>query len=259
MFARRAKLLWLLLIFSDLVLLVLAFELAYLVRAHLPQLRTFFLSPGVFAGLLVTAGGLWAALGLILQVYRRPENFGAGRMVRLTISQTFWFGMALATAIYLLKLGDISRSFAAMFVFLNFLLQVAGRLAARRVRQLLQREIAGQRCYLLVGTGPKAIELAQLIEKNKDHGDRVVGFVREPQEPPPAQDAANLLYPVWELAALPALLEEHVVDEILFAVSKDQLEKMEDLLLTCEEQGVRTRVLVDFFPHLRSDVSLDRL
>ncbi|MBI4459413.1 MAG: sugar transferase [Acidobacteria bacterium] len=61
------------------------------------------------------------------------------------------------------------------------------------------------------------------------------------------------------MAALPALLEEHVVDDILFAVSKDQLEKMEDLLLTCEEQGVRTRVLVDFFPHLRSDVSLDRL
>ncbi|OFW00706.1 MAG: hypothetical protein A3G20_02400 [Acidobacteria bacterium RIFCSPLOWO2_12_FULL_59_11] len=259
MFARRAKLLWLLLIFSDLVLLALSFELAYLVRAHLPQLRTFFLSPGVAAALLLTSGIIWAGLGLALQVYRRPESFRTGRMVRLTISQTFWFGMALATAIYLLKLGEISRSFAALFVILNFLLQVSGRLAARRMRQLLQREFAGQHCYLLVGTGPKAIELAQLIERNKDQGDRVVGFVREPEGPPPAQDAFSRCYPVWEFAALPQMLEEHVVDEVLFAVSKAQLEKMEDLLLACEEQGVKTRVLVDFFPHLRSDISFDRL
>ncbi|MGH9786175.1 MAG: sugar transferase, partial [Terriglobia bacterium] len=40
---------------------------------------------------------------------------------------------------------------------------------------------------------------------------------------------------------------------------KDQLEKLEELLLTCEEQGIKTRVLVDFFPHLRSDISLDKL
>src|SRR5262249_11835006 len=66
-------------------------------------------------------------------------------------------------------------------------------------------------------------------------------------------------YPVWDLSELHRMLEEHVVDEVLFAVSKPQLEKMEELFLTCEEQGVKTRVLVDFFPHFRSEISLDRL
>src|SRR3990167_7029020 len=36
MFTRRARLVWLLLVLSDLVLLALAFEIAYLVRAHVP-------------------------------------------------------------------------------------------------------------------------------------------------------------------------------------------------------------------------------
>jgi exopolysaccharide biosynthesis polyprenyl glycosylphosphotransferase len=34
---------------------------------------------------------------------------------------------------------------------------------------------------------------------------------------------------------------------------------MEEIFLTCEEQGVKTRVLVDFFPHFRSEITLDRL
>ena len=36
-----------------------------------------------------------------------------------------------------------------------------------------------------------------------------------------------------------AIDKQHIIDEIIFAVSKSDLEKMEDLLLTCEEQGVR--------------------
>ena len=55
------------------------------------------------------------------------------------------------------------------------------------------------------------------------------------------------------------MIEEHIVDEIIFAVSKAQLERMEEFFLACEEQGVKTRVLVDFFPHLHSEMALDRL
>ena len=31
------------------------------------------------------------------------------------------------------------------------------------------------------------------------------------------------------------------------------------MFLMCDEEGVRTRVAVDFFPHINSQVSLDRL
>jgi exopolysaccharide biosynthesis polyprenyl glycosylphosphotransferase len=50
-----------------------------------------------------------------------------------------------------------------------------------------------------------------------------------------------------------------VVDEIIFAVSKQDLEQMEEIFLSCEEEGVKTRVLVDFFPHINSDVYLEKL
>ena len=150
MFARRARLLWLLLVVSDVVPLLLSFEIAYLVRANFPELRLFFLTPGVAAAVLVTAAVLWTSLGVGLAVYRRPESFETLGMLRLTFTQTLWFGVALTTAIYVLKLGDISRLFVALFVVCNFLLQIAYRLAARHMRRFVQEGFAGHHYYLIV-------------------------------------------------------------------------------------------------------------
>ncbi len=258
MFTHRARLLWLLFAFSDLILVAVSFEVAYLLRAHMPQMQLFFLSYGVTAGLLGTALVVWAGTGLFLGVYRRLESFNARYMIRNTIYQSFWLGVALATAIYLFQLGEISRSFVAFFLFLNFLFQAVYRLAGRKLRRVLQRDLAGGRRYLIVGTGPKAVEVARLIEKHQEQGDQVLGFVREPEGAPPAEENLSHRYPSRELEELPRLLEGHI-DEIIFAVSKSWLEKMEDLFLLCEEQGVRTRVLVDFFPHIHSEISLEKL
>src|SRR5438067_2293972 len=50
-----------------------------------------------------------------------------------------------------------------------------------------------------------------------------------------------------------------VIDEIIFAVESESLAELEEVFLMCDEEGVRTRVAVDFFPHVNSTVSLDRL
>ena len=49
-----------------------------------------------------------------------------------------------------------------------------------------------------------------------------------------------------------------MVDEIVFAVGSESLAELEEIFLLCDEEGVRTRVAVDFFPHVNSTVSLDR-
>ena len=165
MFTRRARLLWLLLFLSDLILVAVSYEIAYLIRSRLPDLRLFYLSSGIAIVLLLTAVAAWGLLGLSLGLYRRLDDFGARPMIRATGVQTFWFGIVLAAAIYLLRLGDISRSFVAFVIVLNFILQILYRLAAREMRQFFQREFAGHRYYLVVGAGANAVELAKLIRK----------------------------------------------------------------------------------------------
>ena len=79
MFTRRARLLWLIFGFSDLLLLAISFEIAYLVRSHTPDMLLFYLSPGVAMGLLAIAGVLWASTGMIMGVYQRLESLRPAR------------------------------------------------------------------------------------------------------------------------------------------------------------------------------------
>jgi FlaA1/EpsC-like NDP-sugar epimerase len=259
MFTRRARLLWLLLILSELLFVAISFEIAYLLRASWPGLTLFFLTPGTVAVLLTVSAVLWVGTGLPLGVYRGPESFDSLLAIRRTLAQAFWFALLLAAAIFLLKLGEVSRSFVGLFIVLNFALQAGYRLSAHRMREFLQRGFTDHRYYLIVGTGRAAVEIARLIEKNKDHGDRVIGFLRDEDGKQLEDDQIRERYPVGDLSELHRMLDDHIIEEVLFAVSKPRLEKMEEIFLACEEQGVKTRILLDFFPHFQSEITLDRL
>jgi exopolysaccharide biosynthesis polyprenyl glycosylphosphotransferase len=75
----------------------------------------------------------------------------------------------------------------------------------------------------------------------------------------PAEISLRAGYRVRPIAELSAILRQHVIDEIIFAVESDRLSELEEYFLLCDEEGVRTRVAVDFFPHVNSTVSLERL
>src|SRR6202158_902029 len=75
----------------------------------------------------------------------------------------------------------------------------------------------------------------------------------------PGQIPLSKTYERHPPSRMPELLRQHVIDEIIFAVDSRRLGEMEEIFLLCDEEGVRTRVVVDFFPHVNSQVYLDRL
>ena len=50
-----------------------------------------------------------------------------------------------------------------------------------------------------------------------------------------------------------------MIDEIIFAVPKEELAGLEEIFLLCEEEGVKTRILLNLFPHVISRMQLDWL
>jgi exopolysaccharide biosynthesis polyprenyl glycosylphosphotransferase len=88
---------------------------------------------------------------------------------------------------------------------------------------------------------------------------RLSGFLAEAGDAAPEEVELAARYPVRPLTQLPELLGQHVIDEIIFAVDSRRLAELEEVFLLCDEEGVRTRVAVDFFPHINSQVYLDRL
>jgi exopolysaccharide biosynthesis polyprenyl glycosylphosphotransferase len=66
-------------------------------------------------------------------------------------------------------------------------------------------------------------------------------------------------YEAFPISRLPELLKRRVIDDVIFATDSRSLPEFEDVFLRCDEEGVRTRVLVDFFPHVNSELYLERL
>jgi exopolysaccharide biosynthesis polyprenyl glycosylphosphotransferase len=243
---------------ADIALTLIAFELAYRTRLALPLERVFFLAPPVQALLLGAAAVLWPLAGIGLRIYDRLEAESARVILRDTLRQCAAAGIALILIEYALRL-DLSRPFLALFLLYTGLLLSLFRLNAQRLVGWFRRGFGEPYYVLIAGTGPRAQRLARLLERSEALGVRLLGFVVADPEEEPLPPALAARYPVHPLEAIPKLLDTQVIDEIIFVVDSRRLSELEDVLLLCDESGVQTRVAVDFFPHVNSEVYLDRL
>ena len=251
---RKARVLFAL---SDIILTVVAFEAAYQSRALLHLERAFYMSVDKKALVLAVSLFAWVVIGLWLEIYEKLDSGHPGVILRDSARQCVYGAICLVLFEYLLRL-DLSRFFLGLFAAYAWALLLVFRLTAGRVVGVIRREFAAPHYVMVVGTGERARRMGVALEQSANYGVRLRGFL---DERPGAQGAdlfLGSLYKVRPIAELPSILRQHVVDEIIFAVGSESLAELEEVFLLCDEEGVRTRVAVDFFPHVNSTVSLDR-
>jgi exopolysaccharide biosynthesis polyprenyl glycosylphosphotransferase len=242
---------------SDIILGALAFQAAYQTRAVLHLEHNFYLSVERQALVLGFALVAWVTIGLWLGIYEKLQSGHPRVILRDTARQCAYGALCLVLFEYVLRL-DLSRSFLGLFSAYAWVLLLVFRLTAGRVAGVIRRGFAAPHYVMVVGTGERAIRMAEALEESAEYGVRLRGFLSEQTENAPAEIALGALYKVQPIGELPSILRQHVVDEIIFAVGSESLANLEEVFLLCDEEGVRTRVAVDFFPHVNSTVSLDR-
>jgi exopolysaccharide biosynthesis polyprenyl glycosylphosphotransferase len=241
---------------SDLILAAAGFETAYQLRAFLHLEHAFYLT--IERKALVLGFSLLALvmIGIGLEIYEKLDSAHPGVILRDTTRQCAYTAMALVVFEYLMRL-DLSRSFVALFAGFAWILLVLFRTTAGRVVGVIRREFAAPHYVMVVGTGERARKIAAALERSAEYGVRLRGFLAE-QPNAPGEIALAGAYKVRPVHELQSILRAHVVDEIIFAVGSESLAQLEEVFLLCDEEGVRTRVVVDFFPHVNSTVTLDR-
>lgn len=263
MFSRHNRMIAALYLVADAALALVSFWVAHAVRAGLHTARPLY-PAYYYLWIVPVALGIWIGVGLAAGIYReiREEKLARAFLDPLkvgVIATTLLFALTFA-----LKVEYISRLLLGFYAAIDLAAMILFRLAARRLSGTLRAALAGYRNFLLVGSTPEALEIARTIEASENQGQRLAGFAQV--APPGAapgrgidQSGLRRTYPVYGLAQLPELLRQHVIDEVIFAVAKDELDRLEEAFLACEEEGVRARLLLTFFPHVISKVSLERL
>jgi exopolysaccharide biosynthesis polyprenyl glycosylphosphotransferase len=276
MFARHNRMMGGLYLLADLLLALGSFWLAHEVRSRPIAPRPLY-PLSHYPWIVPLAVGIWIAVGVMAGIYREVRE----EELRRAFADPLKVGVIATTLLFALtfafKLEFISRLLLGLYAAVDLAAMIGFRLVARQFAGPLRRSMAGVRSFLLVGDAPEMAEIARAIEAHESYGMRLFGFVQvNPAAPATLRGPESLggptgrcgdpalarlrgVYPAWSLSQLPDLLRQHVIDEVIFAVSKEDLEKLEDAFLRCEEEGVKTRVLLNFFPHVISKVYLERL
>jgi exopolysaccharide biosynthesis polyprenyl glycosylphosphotransferase len=258
-FARRSLFFGLRCLAQDLALTMLAFPIAYLLRAQIFR-YLWPLGPIYpiqrYGRLWLAILIVWPAVGWALGYYRRVDPREKGRLVReaivlVTISST----LTLA-GLYLFHAEYISRALVVLLWTVDCTFLVLGRLFLLSTGAWFRDRMERYRYFLIVGTNGAARELAHFIEQGESFGDRLIGFGYTGPKAPGDLPARYRLLPV---DAIPDLLETQPVDEIVFAVTREELGPLEPILRRCQEEGVHTRVHLDFLPLNVSHVYLEHL
>jgi exopolysaccharide biosynthesis polyprenyl glycosylphosphotransferase len=257
-FSRRRRKLRFLFGLADVLLLLVAFEAAYRTRLDLTFEHIFYLLTPTKALLVGFIVPIWLLIAQWFGIYDRLESARPLLIVADSFRQAFVGGIAVVLYQYLLRL-DLSRVFMALFACYAWLLIALFRVVATRVSGALRGSLTGPLHLMVLGTGERAQRLGETIERSASFGARLEGFISE--DPDAASGVLRLTseHHIHPLDQLPFLLRTRIIDEILVAVDSGRLPGIEDALLLCDEEGVRTRILVDFFPHVNSKIYLERL
>jgi exopolysaccharide biosynthesis polyprenyl glycosylphosphotransferase len=266
MFERRSALLGFLSRLLDLGLTALSFPIAYWVRMRVltqmvgsdvvqPAIYPFWIYWRLFVGILM----ICFLIGHFLRIYRDIELRNRQQLIADAAKVILLGLVALNAVLYFVRADYISRAFILTIATVNFGLVAAGRLAllggSRRLREKFQRF----HYCLIIGLGRNARELASLIEQSAPQGLRLIGFVNPRVESESRISGLKSQYPIFALSDAYNILQNHVVDELLFAVNNDELESLEPLIDRCHKEGIRTRVDLGFFPRTFPRVHLENL
>jgi exopolysaccharide biosynthesis polyprenyl glycosylphosphotransferase len=223
----------------DLAALVLAFPIAY--ASHDSLLKAGDLEPmRTYVPALAITILLWSACAWMYQVYEPQVGRGAvaGELAR-TSRALAMVAVAVAAMAFLMKEAALSRLVVAVYFAVAFLFIIGVRVAARAISRMTVSGPNARR-YAVVGTGGMAREIVESITAHPEWGLRFAGFVR--LDGTRDRSRGPML---GVLSRLGRILEDEVLDMVVFAVPRERLADVERGMQLCEEQGVEVRISLD--------------
>jgi UDP-GlcNAc:undecaprenyl-phosphate/decaprenyl-phosphate GlcNAc-1-phosphate transferase len=228
---------WIALIGLDVVLVVIAY-----VSAHLLRFEGYL---GSSLGLMVaeTLPVMLAAKMVSLAafgVYRGSWRYaGMVDLVRLAQGASVGSLIGVAALFVWLRLAGMSRAALLIDWLLTLLFLCAARLSLRLVREYLAAQGEAGRRALIVGTGEADAVLLDLLRAHRTPTYRAVGFI---DDDPTRHGAVIQGVPVvGGRRDLARLIRDHNIEEVLVMMPSFGPQTVSEILKTCRAAGVTAR------------------
>jgi len=243
----------------DFFALLSAFPIAYFLDEFIREIAQLnikaYATSATFSGFLHYASNywtmfigfpiIWVTIFVIYGIYEGYRTRPLKKTIWLVVVSGLWATLASGNFVFLLKLEMTSRLFFVVYATTAYLLIFLEKWALFKILDNAHSKGYNQENLLIVGTGPRALEFIEAVKQHGNWGLRIVGLI----------DNDHNLYGkkisgyrvVGRINDIPFIINQIVIDRVIFVVPRHWLPLIEEPLLACEEVGINTALSLDFY------------
>lgn len=241
------------LLFFDLLIVFVSFFIGYFIRNKFIGIFGGVLPINLYVGLLPVLLIIWGGLLYYFGMYRSVAAKQISEVIFITFKTavlgfilfgSYVFVLHLQAQVTRLAIGIIFVLSSVLIILEKIILIYIFRYVRERVTSF-KGALFAYRSILIVGTGNRAKKFIDLIDKNPDWAIRIMGLVDIDNSR--KGELIKGYKVLGSLNEIPEIIHNNVVDEIVFIVPRSCLNKIEDVMLFCEKEGLTIHLAVDLF------------
>ena len=259
MLRRAAKFPPLLLIVIDALIINVSFILAYYVRfewflgkspAIIPQLTRFYY-------ILIFVTFLWLALFKLLGLYDKKDITSTADEASSIFGATIVGTLLLLALLFLYRGFWFSRALLLYALAICSALMIFSRYVLGSARREFYKRGIGVRRTLIIGAGEIGQGLAFKMFSEKDIGYKAVAFLDD--DPDKAGKNFHGVPVMGSIISTKNKIKELNIDEVILATGKLHQQKVLDIIIECESEGVEFKLVPGILELIASRISTDEI
>ncbi len=188
---------------------------------------------------------IWVTIFVIYGIYEGYRTRPFKKTIWLIIVSGLWATLASGNFVFLLKLEMTSRLFFAVYAATAYVLIFLEKWAILRILDNAHAKGYNQENLLIVGTGQRALEFIEAVKQHSNWGLRVVGLIDDDHDLYGKKISGYRV--VGRIKDIPFIINQIVIDRVIFVVPRHWLPLIEEAILACEEVGINTALSLDFY------------
>jgi len=259
MLKKAAKFPPLLLLVIDAVVIDIAFILAYYIRfewflgnspAIIPQLERFY-------SILIFVTFLWLALFKLLGLYDKRDITSTGDEASSIIGATISGAMLLFALLFLYRGFWFSRALLLYAAIICSTLMMFSRYVLNVIQRELYKRGVGVRRTLILGAGEIGQGLAFKMLSEKEIGYKAVAFLDD--DPEKMNKDFQGIPVIGSIISTKNKIRELNIDEVILATGNLHQQKVLDIIMECETEGVEFKLVPGILELIASRISTDEI
>ncbi|WZL73651.1 undecaprenyl-phosphate glucose phosphotransferase [Clostridiaceae bacterium 35-E11] len=246
------------LICIDAMVIVIALMFAWLVRfqSGLFEISQWHLDFKTYMIPLVFIIPLYLLIYNALGLYA-PQRIKRMDQEALLIIKSNIIGLLiLINILFIVKQIHYSRYVLLLFVFFSVFFSILERAFLRKSLRLARSKGFNLKHILVIGAGDLGCNFAHKITQNKQLGYNIIGFLDEDKKI--GYKVANS-HVMGNIDYLDTVIFNYDLDEVIIAIPLSLYGRLNDIIKTCEKNGVKAQIIPDYYKYLPAKPYVDQI